>query len=91
MSCYPKNNCGSNASVNCNNTDSVTYTGQQLQCTGINCGDSLSVVLQKLDAKYCEILSIIQNCNTTTTSTTLAPVPCASPFAQLLKENPPSN
>jgi hypothetical protein len=67
------------------------YTGENLTCTGVEYGDSLTVVLQKLDEKYCEILSIIENCNTTTTTssttsshTTLIPSRCTSPFANIL-------
>jgi hypothetical protein len=75
----------------CSNTDVVVYTGENLTCTGVEYGDSLTVVLQKLDEKYCEILSIIENCNTTTTTssttsshTTLIPSRCTSPFANIL-------
>jgi hypothetical protein len=76
----------------CSNTDVVVYTGENLACTGVEYGDSLTVVLQKLDEKYCEILSIIENCNTTTTTssttsshTTLIPSRCTSPFVKLLE------
>jgi len=90
MSCYPNNSCNRNVLKSCSNTDVVVYTGENLTCTGVEYGDSLTVVLQKLDEKYCEILSIIENCNTTTTSTTtsshttLVPGRCTSPFAKIL-------
>jgi hypothetical protein len=35
------------------------YTGENLTCTGVEYGDSLTVVLQKLDEKYCEILNLL--------------------------------
>jgi hypothetical protein len=69
MSCYPNNSCNRNVLKSCSNTDVVVYTGENLTCTGIEYGDSLTVVLQKLDEKYCEILDIIENCTTTTTTT----------------------
>jgi hypothetical protein len=86
MSCYPNNSCNRNVLKSCSNTDVVVYTGENLTCTGIEYGDSLTVVLQKLDEKYCEILDIIENCNTTTSTTTNTPTPssCASPFAKIL-------
>lgn len=60
MSCYPSNNsCRSSVSANCNDTDCVLYTGETLTCTGIQNGDSLTIVLQKLDEKYCEILNLL--------------------------------
>lgn len=96
MSCYPNNSCNRNVLKSCSNTDVVVYTGENLTCTGIEYGDSLTVVLQKLDEKYCEILDIIENCNTTTTSTTTVNIPpvhpvqvCKSPFGKLLENNPP--
>lgn len=81
MSCYP-NNCSGNSSHTsgggggggngsiCGDTDSIIYTGEDLTCTGIETGDNLSVVFQKLDEKYCEILALLENCNTTTTTST---------------------
>jgi hypothetical protein len=90
MSCYPNNSCNRNVLKSCSNTDVVVYTGENLTCTGIEYGDSLSVVLQKLDEKYCEILSIIENCGqiTTTTSTTTSSSGCQSAFVELLNNNP---
>jgi hypothetical protein len=92
MSCYPNNSCNRNVLKSCSNTDVVVYTGENLTCTGVEYGDSLTVVLQKLDEKYCEILNIIENCNTTTTTTTTIDVPvvppvqvCTSPFARVLE------
>lgn len=94
MSCYPNNSCNRNVLKSCSNTDVVVYTGENLTCTGIEYGDSLTVVLQKLDEKYCEILDIIENCTTTTTTTAdIPPVHpvqmCKSPFTKILENNPP--
>jgi hypothetical protein len=92
MSCYPNNSCNRNVLKSCSNTDVVVYTGENLTCTGVEYGDSLTTVLQKFDEKYCEILNIIENCNTTTTTTTTIDVPvvppvqvCTSPFAKILE------
>lgn len=89
MSCYPNNSCNRNVLKSCSNTDVVVYTGENLTCTGVEYGDSLTVVLQKLDEKYCEILEIIENCNTTTSTTTSTFNPCASPFEKLLENLEP--
>jgi hypothetical protein len=59
MSCYPNNSCNRNVLKSCSNTDVVVYTGENLTCTGVEYGDSLTVVLQKLDEKYCEILNLL--------------------------------
>jgi hypothetical protein len=91
MSCYPNNSCNRNVLKSCSNTDAVVYTGENLTCTGIEYGDSLTVVLQKLDEKYCEILEFIESCNTTTTTTTsLPPIPsqhCSNPIEDILFNN----
>lgn len=92
MSCYPNNSCNRNVLKSCSNTDVVVYTGENLTCTGVEYGDSLTTVLQKFDEKYCEILNIIEGCNTTTTTTTTINIPvippvqvCTSPFARVLE------
>lgn len=88
MSCYPNNSCNRNVQKSCSNTDVVVYTGENLTCTGIEYGDSLTVVLQKLDEKYCEILDIIENCsNSTTTTTTTSVGGCGSAFVEILNNN----
>jgi hypothetical protein len=92
MSCYPNNSCNRNVLKSCSNTDVVVYTGENLTCTGIEYGDSLTVVLQKLDEKYCEILEIIENCTTTTTTTiNVPPVQpsqhCSNPIEDILFNN----
>jgi hypothetical protein len=54
-------NTGTNTSVNttCNHcgltTNDIEYVGENLECTGINNGDSISVALQKLDYFICGI------------------------------------
>lgn len=92
MSCYPNNSCNRNVQKSCSNTDVVVYTGENLTCTGIEYGDSLTVVLQKLDEKYCEILDVIENCSggttSTTTSTTSIAPGCQSAFVEILNNNP---
>ena len=80
MSCYPNNSCNRTVLKSCDNTDSVVYTGENLECTGIEYGDTLTVVLQKLDEKYCEINERLNNCSTTTTTTTNLIPTCPSPL-----------
>jgi hypothetical protein len=50
-------------------TDSVIYSGPNLPCTGINTCNSLSVILEKLDAKICELSLALYNLTTSTTTT----------------------
>lgn len=88
MPCHPNCSCKKSSCESSSNTDSVIYTGEDLTCTGIDNGDTLTVVLQKLDEKYCEILSVIENkFPTTSTTTTFAPKSgsCVSPFEKLLE------
>lgn len=50
-------------------SDSMIYSGPNLPCTGINTCDSITLTLQKIDQKICEILAAIGNMTTTTTTT----------------------
>lgn len=45
------------------NSNLVCYTGPNLSCTGINNGDSLTVSLQKIDNKVCEVNETITASN----------------------------
>lgn len=55
-------------------SDEVKYTGPTLPCTNIETCDTLTVALQKIDEKICEILAAIAPTTTTTSTSTAAPV-----------------
>jgi hypothetical protein len=65
------------------------YTGEHLTCTGIEYGDSLTVVLQKLDEKYCEIYSLLENCTATDTTTANPGNFACSPIEDILSQSVP--
>ena len=63
MSCYPTNNCPDrDVAKSCNNTDDVIYTGEDLPCLGVNTGDTLTEVLQKINEKFCELSGVSDDC-----------------------------
>jgi len=73
--------CGSTDPCGCTDprsdlkgSDQVKYTGPTLPCTGITTCDTLTVALQKIDEKICEILAAIATTTTTTSTSTAAPV-----------------
>ena len=64
MSCVPgmlcygpeQTGCGVDQCVEINTgSDNVKYTGPNLPCSGINTCDDLTLILQKLDEKICEL------------------------------------
>lgn len=55
--CPPETTCEDIIPSSC-----VYYSGQNLPCTGINYGDSLSVSLSKIDSKYGVRVSATDNC-----------------------------
>jgi hypothetical protein len=72
----PQNPCGcdscesSNESTTNVGSDNVRYVGPPLDCTGIEPCDSLTTVLQKIDAKVCALVAQFEICCTTTTTST---------------------
>lgn len=52
-------------------SDNLAYTGPTLSCIDVDPCDSLTVVIQKINAAICEINEIIGNTTTTTTTTGL--------------------
>lgn len=48
-------------------SDKLAYKGPDLPCTGIKNCDTLSVALQKIEAKMCEIIAILPTTTSTTT------------------------
>lgn len=48
-------------------SDHLAYTGPNLPCTDIDNCDTLTTVIQKIEAKICEILESIATTTTTTT------------------------
>ncbi len=84
MSCGPNCSCKKSSCKSYSGTDSVVYTGEDLTCTGIDNGDTLTVVLQKLDEKYCEIQQLLDICSTTETTTTQGPGNCLDPVSGIL-------
>jgi hypothetical protein len=84
MSCKPNCSCKKSSCKSYSGTDSVIYTGEDLTCTGIDNGDTLTVVLQKLDEKYCEIQQLLENCSTTETTTTQQHETCQDPISSIL-------
>jgi hypothetical protein len=71
----PQNPCGcdscesSNESTTDVGSDNVRYVGPPLVCTGIEPCDTLTTVLQKIDAKICALVAQLGVCCTTTTTT----------------------
>jgi hypothetical protein len=49
-------------------SSNMVYKGPNLSCTGIEDCDTLSTVIQKIEAKMCEINSILGLTTTTTTT-----------------------
>lgn len=63
--------CGSDACVNpCytyqTQSDHLAYTGVNLPCTGIDTCDTLTVALQKIEEKICELQALLPTTTTTT-------------------------
>lgn len=50
-------------------SDNMIYSGPNLPCTGIQTCDTITAAIQKIDAKICEIIDMIGNLTTTTTTT----------------------
>jgi hypothetical protein len=50
---YSSNNCQSSGSGSCGTTDGIGYSGPNLNCSGVDNGDSLTVALQKMDTAIC--------------------------------------
>lgn len=67
-------NNGACGSSSCNadpiTSDGVIYGGANLPCTGINTCNSLTIALQKIDEKICDLVDLIYNMGITTTTTT---------------------
>ena len=66
-------------------SDNVKYTGPNLPCSGINTCDDLTLILQKLDEKICELqaccagttsTTTTSSTSTSTTTTTTTACPC---------------
>jgi hypothetical protein len=91
MSCLNNGSCSNCTCNKCGDTDSIKYTGEYLPCTGIEYGDTLSVVLQKLDEKYCEIYTLLENCSTTDTTTTIPDGDSCSPVNAILSREAPKD
>ena len=55
MSCLPGMPCYNNFpdQTLCKSSDTITYTGDNLPCSGIQTGDTLTESIQKLDQKMC--------------------------------------
>jgi len=51
-------------------SDNLVYSGPNLPCTGITTCNTITVALQKIDAKICELIEMIDECCNVTTSTT---------------------
>jgi hypothetical protein len=66
------NNCGCSANscyADPTGSDTVIYSGANLPCTGINTCNSLTMALQKLDEKICELFDLYYSLTITTTTT----------------------
>ena len=50
-------------------SDKVIFSGPNLACSGGNTCDSLTVILQKMDAQICILQETINNLTLTTTTT----------------------
>lgn len=62
--------CGSNpCSADPIQSDDLIYSGANLSCTGINTCNSLTVALQKIDERICELFEMFYNLTTTTSTT----------------------
>jgi hypothetical protein len=59
----PCDPCGNPMSTPARQSDYIVYTGANLPCSGIDTGDTLTVVIQKIETLLCGI--------TTTTTTTV--------------------
>lgn len=76
---YREGTCGCGTTDNCCTCDpiqttNIIYSSSNLPCSGVNTCDTMDTVLQKIDAKLCELALAIYNLGTTTTtSTTAAP------------------
>jgi hypothetical protein len=64
------NKCGCDNPNGYPESDHVIYSGPNLPCSGVNTSDALSIALQKMDAKLCELQTELFNSSTTTTTTT---------------------
>jgi len=88
MPCYgpEQTGCGVDPCLEINiGTDNVRYTGPNLPCSGIHTCDDLSLILQKLDEKICELqaccagttsTTTTSSTSTSTTTTTTTACPC---------------
>jgi len=54
-------------------TTNLVYDGPNLPCSGITTCNTVTVALQKIDAKLCELIQELYDITTTTTSTTMTP------------------
>lgn len=83
MSCSPTYNviCGYAVTDNCGcsttgttttkySSNNIAYEGPNLPCSSIDNNDTLTVAIQKLEEKICDILSSISTSTSTSTSTT---------------------
>jgi hypothetical protein len=51
-------------------TSTIKYIGPNLPGTGVQVGDDLTTVIQKIDSKIVEIMKVISDTPSTSTSTT---------------------
>lgn len=61
--------CGESCDSDPITTEGVIYSGTNLSCIGVNKCDELTVVLQKIDEKICELVDALYNLTTSTTTT----------------------
>ena len=86
----PTETCGCNdpCSTHCTISDNVTYIGPNLPCTDIRNNSNLTLALEKIDAKICELFDLYYSTtcelqgialeipSSTTTSTTTTILVC---------------
>lgn len=67
----PQEGCGCDpCSTHCTLADNVLYTGPNLQCTDIRTNNNLTLSLQKIDEKICELFDLYYSLTTTSSTST---------------------
>jgi len=61
--------CASPCHIIGKRTDDLAYNGNNLPCTEVNQCDTLTIVLQKIEEKICELQALLIPTTTTTSST----------------------
>jgi hypothetical protein len=60
--------CEDSCSTQCTSSNAVTYVGPNLPCTDIRNNSDLTLALEKIDAKICQLFDLYYALTSTTTT-----------------------